>query len=226
MSFTTLYFDLDDTLYPNENGLWAAIRHRMGQFMSERLGLPPEQVPELRRYYFQTYGTTLRGLQKHYQVDADEYLAYVHDLPLEKYILPDPGLKMMLEGLPQRRYIFTNADADHAQRVLNILEVGECFDGIIDVRAIGFACKPEQEAYLRALALSGNPDPHECVMLDDSAVNLEPARDLGFTTVRVSLDGADCSSAMYVIPSLHQLHSVLPELWLQDPLDLFSGEAH
>ena len=46
--------------------------------------LPVEEVDILRRNYFEQYGTTLRGLQIHHQVDTDEYLAYVHDLPLEK----------------------------------------------------------------------------------------------------------------------------------------------
>ncbi len=30
-----------------------------------------------------TYGTTLKGLQIHNKVDTDEYLAYVHNVPLE-----------------------------------------------------------------------------------------------------------------------------------------------
>ena len=84
MNFSTLFFDLDDTLYPNNTGLWEAIRERMALYMSERLGLPREQVQTLRKTYFQTYGTTLRGLQLHHEVDVDDYLAFVHDLPLEE----------------------------------------------------------------------------------------------------------------------------------------------
>ena len=29
MRFSTLFFDLDDTLYPSENGLWQAIKERI-----------------------------------------------------------------------------------------------------------------------------------------------------------------------------------------------------
>jgi putative hydrolase of the HAD superfamily len=88
MSYTTLFFDLDDTLYSPKNGLWLAIRERMGEYMAERLGLPRDEIPAIRHLYYTTYGTTLRGLQRHYQVDSDDYLAYVHDLPLERYLQP------------------------------------------------------------------------------------------------------------------------------------------
>ena len=213
MSYTTLFFDLDDTLYPCNSGLWGAIRDRMGRYMAERIGLPEAEIPTIRRFYFETYGTTLRGLQKHHQVDTDDYLAYVHDVPLEKFIQPNPALHALLVSLPQRRFIFTNADAAHACRVLQVLGVVDCFDGIIDIRAIDFACKPEPQAYLRALALAGAPAPQECVLLDDSPTNLAPARQLGFTTVLINLEHAPDPAANYSIASLLSLPQVLPALW-------------
>ena len=153
MKWSVLFFDLDDTLYSNSNGLWEAIRGRMTDYLRDPLGFPPGEIPELRRSYFETYGTTLRGLQINHSVDADEYLAYVHDLPLEEYISPDPQLHELLASLPQRKWIFTNADSNHAMRVLGILGLEDCFDGIIDVRALDYLCKPEVQAYQRALAL-------------------------------------------------------------------------
>ena len=123
MRYTTLLFDLDDTLYDSGNGLWEAIRQRMSQYMIERIGLPAEEVPALRAMYYKKYGTTLRGLQRHFQVDSDDYLAYVHDLPLERYLKPATQLRGLLTSLPQQRWIFTNADANHARRVLSTLEL-------------------------------------------------------------------------------------------------------
>ncbi len=211
--YTNMFFDLDETLYAKGNGLWDAIRERMVQYMVERLGLPKDQVHALRRMYYETYGTTLRGLQKHYSVDVDDYLAYVHDIPLERFIQPVPELRDMLLSLPQRCWIFTNADGAHASRVLARLGVADCFDGIIDVRAIEFACKPEAVAYQRALALAGNPDPRECVYLDDSTANLAPARQMGFITILVGQDGNTSPAATFSISSLLNLPQVLPELW-------------
>lgn len=211
MPYTTLFFDLDDTLYPNSNGLWDAIRDRMTGYMYDRLDLPPEQVPALRRAYFENYGTTLRGLQIHHDVDADDYLAYVHDLPLETYLQPDPELGALLRRLPQDKWIFTNADSDHARRVLAVLDLGDCFNGVIDVRAMNFYCKPEPQAYYLALQVAGKSEPRRCVLLDDSPTNLAPARAMGFTTILVGKNGIH-PSAHHTIPRLHELLEVMPEL--------------
>jgi putative hydrolase of the HAD superfamily len=212
MPFSNLFFDLDDTLYPNTNGLWGAIRARMEDFMRQRMDLPPEEVARLRRSYFETYGTTLRGLQRHHQVDEHEFLAYVHDLPLENFLQPDPELRTLLLNLHQRKWIFTNADANHSRRVLAALGLSDCFDGIVDIHARGYHCKPEVEAYTLAMALAGERDPRRCALLDDSPRNLAPAHDLGITTVLVGTREPD-PAADHAILNLKELPQVLPQLW-------------
>jgi pyrimidine 5'-nucleotidase len=212
MRYTTVFFDLDDTLYPVEAGLWEAIRSRMSQYMVERMGLPAEQVDAMRKSYLNTYGTTLRGLQHNFQIDSDDYLAYVHDLPLHKFIKPDPAVREMLLSLPRQRWIFTNADAAHARRVLTTLNLEGCFDGIVDVKAMGFLNKPDPLAYKCALEIAGVKDPGSCVLIDDAARNLGPARQMGFTTVLVNPSFQN-NSAEYHITSIVDLPKALPELW-------------
>lgn len=216
MPFSTLFCDLDDTLYPSGNGLWEAIGQRMSRFMIERLRLPEDQVPALRRRYYQTYGTTMRGLQIHHAVNADEYLAYVHDLDLRQFLQPDPVLREIISSLPQKRWIFTNADAAHAGRVISILGLADCFNGIIDVRAIEFACKPERVAYERALTLAGNPSPGGCLLLDDSAANLVPAFEMGMSTIWINREGQLHPCAVRTVRKLTELPEAMPELWSRD----------
>ena len=146
MTITTVFFDLDDTLYPASLGLWEAIRVRMNDYMHKLFGLPDEELTALRQHYFMTYGTTLRGLQMNHQVDTEDFLAYVHDLPLNDYLKPDPALRALLLSLPKRRFVFTNSDANHANRVTNVLGVSDCFEGIIDIHSIEFFSKPNLEA--------------------------------------------------------------------------------
>jgi putative hydrolase of the HAD superfamily len=212
MRFKSLYFDLDDTLYPTSSGLWDAIRERMNAYMRKFMDLPIPDIVSIRQGYLEKYGTTLRGLQAHYEVDADEYLAFVHDLPLEKFIRPDPSLRTLLLSLPQRRWIFTNADHNHANRVLQILGLAGCFDGIIDIRAVDFACKPDKIAYQRALTIAGDDDPAHCVIFDDAMRNLAPAREMGFYTILVGKNGSE-PLVDRVIFSLHELKDCMPELW-------------
>ncbi len=213
MRYTTLFFDLDDTLYSSSSGLWAAIRNRIGMYLTDRLGLPEDQAKDLRNYYFLTYGTTLRGLQIHHGVDADDYLAYVHDLPLTEYIHPQPELRRILQRLPQQCWIFTNADAGHARRVLSVLELESCFCDIIDIHAIEFNCKPEPAAFRLAMEKAGEVDPRRCVFLDDSPSNIKTAHELGFWTILIGPNGQPESCADIKITSLLALPEAMPELW-------------
>jgi len=213
MPFTTLLIDLDDTLYPASSGLWDAIRDRMNEYMDKRLHIPCDQIPLLRRDYLDRYGTTLRGLQIHHQVDAEDFLAYVHDLPLEEYLDPDPDLRLLLLSLPQRKWIFTNADVHHARRVLHRLGAHDCFDGIIDIHAREFACKPDAEAYLRTLALVDEKDPERCIVFDDTLRNLIPAHKIGFYTVLVGKNGSESPEIDCAVMRLTELRTVMPELW-------------
>ncbi len=212
MEFEVAFFDLDDTLYDKQSGLWDAIRQRMSLYMHERLGMSWDVIPTLRRHYFETYGTTLRGLQLHHQVDADDYLNYVHDLPVHDFIQPDPELRQMIVTLPLRRFIFTNADRDHAQRVLEVLGVADCFQAIIDVRAIQFYCKPEPEAYRIALHLAQVDSPQRCIYLDDSLANLTAARAMGFFTILVGQEEPEPQVDLS-IRYVKDLRSRMPQLW-------------
>ena len=212
MPYTTVFFDLDDTLYAPETGIWGAIRERMNRYMLEVLHIPSEQVSALRHFYFETYGTTLRGLQYHYHVDAADFLAYVHDLPIEDILKPDPELRAFLLSIPHPCFVFTNADHRHAERVLSSLGIRDCFEDVIDVIAMDFHCKPETAAYQIALQCAGGPAPQECVYLDDSARNLAPAQQLGFYTVLIGQHAANPIGAL-AINRPQDLRCALPELW-------------
>ena len=115
MEIDTIFFDLDSTLYPESCGLWQAIRERIDLYLHTRMDFKPDEIPTIRHNLFINHGTTLRGLQIHYDVDPRDYLNFVHDLPVHRYLSPDPGLRRMLLSIPHRRWIFTNSDAPHAE---------------------------------------------------------------------------------------------------------------
>lgn len=183
MPFTTIFFDLDDTLYPASSGLWPMLKQRMSRYMIERINIPAAQVPQLREKYFREYGTTLRGLQAHHAVDAGDYLAYVHDVPVEDYIRPDPIQQSILAALPTRNLIFTNADSSHARRVLRTLQIEERFVDIIDVNRMEPYCKPSREAFLLAMEAAGEEDPTRCMMIDDLPHTTRAAKEFGWYSV-------------------------------------------
>jgi putative hydrolase of the HAD superfamily len=181
---TTLFIDLDDTVYPSSSGLWDTIRDRIALYMHDCVHLSWEEIPSIRQRLLNTYGTTMRGLESEFHIDEADYLEFVHKVPLEKYIAPDPELHSALISIPQRKIIFTNADDKHAERVLNFLQISECFEAIIDIKAITPHCKPQVEAYYSALSKAG-VGAENCAMIDDSLNNLASAHQLGLYTIRV-----------------------------------------
>jgi putative hydrolase of the HAD superfamily len=180
-----IIFDLDDTLYPSSNGLMGEVGRRIQTWVCEHLGLPWEDAVALRRKYYHQYGTTLGGLIEEHDVDAHDYLVYVHDIPLEEYVSPNPALDAMLAGIPLQRVVYTNATAEYARRVLGVLGVAEHFEDVVGIEDVGLLNKPYQEAYERVLVRLGAWGP-ECIMVEDSARNLNPAKALGMTTVLVN----------------------------------------
>jgi len=183
MRFTTIFFDLDNTLYPPSANLWKAIKQRMNDYMRERMNIPEVDIPRLREKYFLEYGTTLRGLQAYHDVDEDDFLAYVHDLPLKDYLTPNPTLRSIIASLPTRNLIFTNADQAHAERVLKVLELDHLFPVIIDVKAVSPYCKPMPESFQMALKAAGESDPSKCVMIDDIPCTTRAAREQGLFSI-------------------------------------------
>jgi len=191
---THLVFDLDDTLYPPGNGLWDEIGERINQFMIERLGIAPDQVNAVRRQYLQMHGATLRGLMDDFPINPDEYLNFVHDIDLARYLAPDPALEAMLAALPQPKAIFTNSDTGHTNRVLDLLGIVRHFQTVVDIRTMGFENKPRPQSYA-ALLNHLNVPANYCAYVEDSVRNLRPAKALGMTTILVG-DGATSDPAV------------------------------
>lgn len=217
MLFTTFLTDLDETVYPAECGVWEAISARMEEYMQRHLGLEPNEIPSIRKSLYQQYGTTLRGLQVTRHINETEFLAYVHDVPLEKYLVPDPVLRDVLMKYPQKKIIFTNADRGHANRVIRELQLDGCFQDMVDILDIAPYCKPMPESFQIALARTGETDPQKCVFIDDSPRNLSSARALGFYTVQVGNPKPGYlhpdSQAHACIPRLRDLPEVIrPEV--------------
>jgi putative hydrolase of the HAD superfamily len=187
----------------------------MLQFMTEELHIPPDDVAEKRRGYYQKYGTTLRGLMEEYRIEPDEYLAYVHNVRLADFLAASPPLNNMLHEIPLSKAIFTNADAAHAERVLNVLQVRLHFEQIIDIVSGNFINKPNPLAYHQALAVLG-VDGNQCIMVEDTPRNLMPAKDLGMTTILVDGAGSSCIGIDYTVPTVFHVGQIVKNLLPQE----------
>ena len=184
LNVSVLLFDLDNTIYPHNAGLWQEIDRRIQQWVSETLGVDMQLAHSLQHRYWQEYGTTIMGLMAEHQVDPHAYLHYVHDIDLSPYLHPAPQLRAVLAKLPQRKAIFTNATAAHARNVLQRLGIMDLFSDLIGMDETGYISKPHIDAYRRCLDLLAVPA-EQCLFIEDSARNLAPARQLGMVTALI-----------------------------------------
>lgn len=177
-------FDLDNTLYPRDNGVHETISQRIHDYMAQRLGMDDEKIASLRKLYMATYGATLRGLALDYGVDPEEYLEYVHRFPVSRFIQRNGTLDAKLRGLPWEKVVFTSATLEHTKAVLSALGIGNHFGRIFDIRDMAYVGKPAESAF-RTVLEAIEAEPERCVFLDDSAANVRAASLLGMRTVLV-----------------------------------------
>lgn len=197
-------FDLDNTLYPADHEVFAAIGDKMTGFIARVANLDWADALKLREKYFNQYGATVVGLVKHHGVEASDFLREVHDVPLDT-VAPDPELADLIAQLSGRRYVFTNGGRDYAHRILMRLGVDKAFDDVFALEDADLVPKPERGSFERIIA-KFDFDPHRAVMFEDHLRNLEPAADLGFATVLV---GAASPPAPYVHHAAPRLHAYL-----------------
>jgi putative hydrolase of the HAD superfamily len=208
--FPVILFDLDNTLYTEESGIFDLIDQRMNEWLLTRLRIPESEVVDFRRKYFLQYGTTLRGLMLHHQVDPVEFLRFVHDVPVKEFLKIDLELRRTLEEVRSRKIIFTNSDEAHAARILDALGIRDLFEKVFDIEAMGFVPKPNPEAYQAVLGYAG-VEPNDCLLIDDMTRNLKPAKALGMHTILIG-SGEPTEDTHDAISNIKELNHVLQRI--------------
>ena len=183
-SFQNWIFDLDNTMYDINLGLFKKISNRITDFIMSKYSLDIDQAKKIQKEYYLKYGLTLRGLIVEKKLEPEEFLDYVHDVEhpeLEK----NDQLISKIRILEGKKIIFTNATSKHAKKILNILELEHDFDQIIDIKDLEYIPKPDKRSYKKLLeCLNLNKENlDKTIFFEDTVKNLIPAKELGITTV-------------------------------------------
>ena len=183
-SFQNWIFDLDNTMYDINLGLFKKISNRITDFIMSKYSLDIDQAKKIQKEYYLKYGLTLRGLIVEKKLEPEEFLDYVHDVEhpeLEK----NDQLISKIRILEGKKIIFTNATSKHAKKILKILELEDDFDQIIDIKDLDYIPKPDKRSYKKLLeCLNLNKENlDKTIFFEDTVKNLIPAKELGITTV-------------------------------------------
>lgn len=212
MDVDLLLFDLDDTLYPSSSGIWSLIRERIDLFMISKLGYTRENVLSARENFFREFGTTLRGLESVHHIDPIEYLKFVHDIPINEYLLPNLQLDIMLSNIPQKKVIFTNSDRWHSKRVTDALMISDHFNEIIDIQDVSPYCKPMIESFHIAMEKLNVSNSQNILLIDDNLRNVQMAEKLGLQAVWVTENGDFQKNEIKLIRKVEDLLNIYPEI--------------
>jgi putative hydrolase of the HAD superfamily len=206
-----LLLDVDNTLYAPTCGVVDRVDGLINRYLTERVGIAPDEVDGIRRRLWSDYGTTLHGLMYRHGIDPDDYLRFVHDVELGDVLAADPTLATMLARIPMLKVAVTNGSAAHARGVLDCLGVRDLFFRVYGLERLAFVPKPYVQAYHLVLA-DLHAHGRDCVFVEDRAVNLRAARQLGMRTVHVRDGGAPAPDADVSVASILDLESALAEL--------------
>ena len=177
----TWIFDLDNTLYSADSGIFQQVHQLMGEFISKNLNMDMSDAKKLQSKYYKQHGTTLRGLMDNHGIDPDHFLDEVHRLDYS-IVGSNKTLNEELHKLEGRKIIYTNANKKHVIDVLDRIDLSNFFDEIFDIKMANYIPKPELKPYEQIVNLF-NIEPKSSAMFDDIAKNLVPAKKVNFTSV-------------------------------------------
>jgi putative hydrolase of the HAD superfamily len=183
----TWLFDLDDTLHNASHRAFAELNASMSAYMVTYLGMTEEQAAVLRTLYWQRYGATLSGLQRHHGVKPAHFLAETHRLPgLEAHLHGHGHDLSAIRRLRGRKLLMTNAPRSYAERVLAALGLTDVFERLIcveDMQLFGHS-RPKPDARMFRVVLARlKLRPSQCILVEDTLIHQKSARGLGMHTV-------------------------------------------
>ncbi|MBV2263656.1 MAG: pyrimidine 5'-nucleotidase [Thauera sp.] len=178
-------FDLDNTLHNASPHIFPHINRSMTRYLEQHLGLGLDEANALRMQYWHRYGATMLGLMRHHGTDPDHFLVETHRFDrLHEMMVFERALRGMLRALPGRRIVFSNAPRHYAEAVLEIMGVRRLFEDVVGIEDLDYHPKPGIRAY-HSLLQRRRLNAAQCIMLEDSVVNLRTAKRLGMRTVLV-----------------------------------------
>ena len=177
----TWIFDLDNTLYSADSGIFQQVHKLMGDFISKNLNMDMPEAKKLQAKYYKQHGTTLRGLMDNHGIDPDYFLDEVHRLDYS-IVGPNNKLNEELHKLEGKKIIYTNANKKHSIDVLERIGLTNFFDEIFDIKMANYIPKPELKPYKQIIDLF-SINAETSAMFDDIAKNLVPAKKVNFTSV-------------------------------------------
>jgi len=199
-----IIFDLDNTLYHANNGLFAQMDDNINHFICEHLETSWQEADTLRLRYWKQYGTTLTGLMKHHGITPEPFLHAAHNLEIDQSLNAAPELNDLLTQCSTHKIIHTNGTIEHAERVLLRLGILDHFATIYDIRFNHYQPKPCSTTLALVLEQE-QTNAATTLVIDDLADNLRAAASIGCQTAWITAEKSPKQAFDYRYPTITAL---------------------
>jgi putative hydrolase of the HAD superfamily len=182
-------FDLDNTIYDFNLGLFRRVSSRMTEYIKGLFDLNEVDALTLQRDMYKKYGLTLRGLMIEKKINPEPFLEFVHDVDFSE-LNEDVTLKTLLRKIKGKKSIYTNATFKHAKNILKSMGIFQEFEIIFDIKDANYIAKPDMNSYhmMKKKLNLNDKNISKSIFFEDTAKNLKPARELGMSTVWIEND--------------------------------------
>ena len=210
-----LIWDLDDTLYLRTQEWADLLDATMAKALVEDLGVPMD-LAEAKDKVRESYSIYRNGgeiFYRDYGVNpADLFYAYHKRKPVEK-ITPYKDLIKRIEKVPAEQYIFTASDRYASEKILKHIGLYDFFkDRFYSVEDFGVFKKNESKDVYLAFCEKIKANPNDCIFVDDSYSNLEFAKEVGMTTVRIYYKNNSAKDKTYIDYAYKGVESFLDQV--------------
>lgn len=210
-------FDLDNTLHDASHAIFSHIDTSMSRAVMNMLGVTLEQASAIRQHYWQKYGATMIGMQRHHGIDALAFLRHSHDFDIAANVKKEARLAYLLQQTPGIKYIVTNAPYHYARIVLHTLGITHCFAGICAIDQMcwqgNYYPKPALRL-MRQLLTELGCSAGKVTLVEDTLKNLKAAKRLGMRCAHIFNAGTPFSALYngrpsYVDIKVHSIQALL-----------------
>jgi len=178
-------FDLDNTLHDASAGIFPSMHLQINDYIRRHVGVDDAGANALRQQFWQRYGTTLKGLMRHYGTDPRKFLWETHQFPeLGDMLVHENAVRHALARLGGRKLVFSNAPRHYVEEVLRGIGLERVFEAVYTIESTRFRPKPAFQGF-QVLLRNHDLAAHRCALIDDSLENLRAAKRLGMSTVWV-----------------------------------------
>ena len=141
----------------------------------------------------------------------DIFFAYHKRKPIDP-IVPYDNLLEKLEKLPCSQYIFSTSTREVCEKILKHIGLYDFFKGrFYSVEDFDSYKKNEDSKVYSKLCERINVNPHDCIFVDDSYSNLEFAKEIGMTTVRIYYNQNSAKDKKYIDAAYKGIESFLDD---------------